>query len=502
MNRCVLFAVILGLLTCPCCEAQSEDKGCEIEWQITGSFPPERLDPEIANLNGKDARDNYFAPGSYRMELVHPGFFPISEEIVIPAGQKVLHIERVLRAKPRRIQVKITHDVPPEGIAPYLISLALFDKPQETRVVRDGDEIQPGYYFLNIAQQAYEPVTNEKQLVWPAEEPFVIEKELVAKQVVIKLNISYDVEPPKDLSECQALFLDQQGIPHFATDGSRIKPSNYELEIQRPGYAFGPRKPIYIAPSDQPYQITEKLIAKPRPISVENFETYPYQLINATTGKDITFNDKFKPGEEVDCIVKFRRFETVRARIKVIPGEGPFIANTPLKKLVKYEFTSRQNLLEMDNMQYPFVLYADAESIESHLIECESAPGRRWLYTIWVDPTAKNLVVYAGYRFAAVLLDRVAVSGIPRLDKINIPRLIEHLEQVARREARGYAAATEALAALLDDPASQAKLKVAPKVELAQLLQQVQSWPIAAGEAQTRWQAVIAALAGLVKDGQ
>ena len=331
------------------------------------------------------------------------------------------------------------------------------------------------------------------------------EKELADQYVVIKLNISYDVEPPKDLSECQAVFLDQQGIPHFATDGRRIKPGNYELEIQRPGYAFGPRKPIYIAPSDQPYVISAKGIAKLRPVSFEMLDSMllnAHQAILVATGKDITFNDKFKPGEELDCIVKFKKFKTVRARIKVIPGEGPFIANTPLKKLVKYEFTSRQNELEMDNIKYPFVLYADTEPIESHLSECEKAPGGRWLYTVWVDPTAKNLVVYAGYRFATVLLDRVAVSGIPRLDKISIPRLIEHLEQVAQREARGYAAATEALAALLDDPASRAKLKVAPKVELAQLLQQVQSWKIADGESQTRWQAVIAALEGLVKDGQ
>ncbi len=109
--KLVLLAIILGLLACPWCEAQSEDKGCVIELRILYDF--QRLEPMIATLDHKDLRNCTFAPNKYRLFIEHPGFFPIREEIVICEGQKVLRIERILCAKPVMVRLFIAYNLEP-----------------------------------------------------------------------------------------------------------------------------------------------------------------------------------------------------------------------------------------------------------------------------------------------------------------------------------------------------------------------------------------------------
>lgn len=462
-------------------QSRLESMPREIELSVTGDFPPDRIDPEVAALGGKDVRDNTFKPGKFQLDIQQPGYFSLKEDLVIPPGEKSFLIEKVLKSKPRLIKEKITFDVKAtEDTPPHKISVALAENPKAEKLIKEGESLKPGVYILRITREAYETV-EERKYIWPAEEPYAIEKEMVAKEVMIRINVTYDVEPPKDLAECQVMFIDKKtGIPRFVSDGKRIKPGSYSLDVQRPGYSFGTRKDIEINPSEQAYQINEKLLAKPRPITFEMVNEgvliNAHQAVNVTTGKDITFQDKFRPGDEVDCLVKFRKFETVRARIRVVPGEGPFIANVPLKKLVKYEFSSRQNDQEIDRIKYPYVLYADSQLIESHLAESEKGPGGRWMYTVWVSPEAKNLVVYAGYTFAQIGFDKVAVSGIPRLDNISIPKLIEHLEQVSRNDNRGYRASLEVIEELLKSPARQSKIKAAHVNEITQLIQYIEGW--------------------------
>ena len=245
----------------------------ELEVVITGDFPiGERIDPEVIALNGKDARDAVFKPGKYQLDIQQPGYAPLKEDLLIPPGEHPFPLERVLITNPRLLKEKITYDVkPPEDLPAYKITMAPVEKPKAEKIVKEGDMIKPGSYILRITKEAYEPIETKKH-VWPAAAPLVLENELIAKQVLIRVNIVYDIEPPPNLEGYKVSLIDKETlIPRFVSDGKRVKPGSYFLDIQRPGYTFGPRQEMEILPTEQPYHINKKLIAKPRRISFDMF---------------------------------------------------------------------------------------------------------------------------------------------------------------------------------------------------------------------------------------
>lgn len=450
----------------------------EIETMITGDFPVgERVDAEVA-LNSKDVRDTAFKPGKYQLDILAPGYIPMKEEIVIPPAEESFHIERTLITKPRELKEKITFDVkPPEDLQPYKIILAPVDKPKAERIVKEGDQIKPNSYIMRIEKEAYE-ILEMKKHVWPAEAPIVFEHQLIAKQVLLKINIVYDIDPPANLDPYRVSLIDKISlIPRFVEDGKRVKPGSYFLDVQRPGYTFGPRQEIEILPSEQPYHINKKLLAKSRPISFDMYDPITNTLIPAhqiqVGGKPVSFKDTFQPGTEFDLVVKFKKYKTVEKRSKVIPGEGPFVEHVPLQQLKKYEFSIRDNTMMIDNITYNYEFYEDNNKIEEHLIDIEKGVGRIY-YNIWADPNAKNLQVYAGYFFTQKQFSNLG-AGIGNLNNISISRLITHLEGQSKGE-RGHRESLEILEKMIKKSNIRSSLKEAAITELDQLMQYIESW--------------------------
>ena len=482
------FIIFLGILLVLLDSSPLAQEGVTIELGIVVEFPAgEPIAPEIATLDGQDVRTHTFPPGKYLLDIRHPGFVPIREEVVIPAGSGRFAIARTLKPKPRVVHLNITHDTPPpEHLAPYRITLAPMDNPQAEQIIKHGDEIRPFAYIIKISQEAYQPIEQQKY-VFPDDLPLVIEAKLVAKPVPIVVHVVYDIEPTPDVSECRASFTDDPDVGRppkvVPCHGEVIKPGHYLLDIRRPGYSFETRKKIEILPSEQPWQIEAKLVAKPRPLYIFYEYDFPvitpnYEVVNAKTGKDITLADRFRPGEEVEFIVISRLFKTVRSKDKITPGEGPICVRLSPPRLKKYEFTSREHELELDKIKYPYVLYSDSQQIEAHLIECEKGPGGRFMYTMRIEPEAKNLVVFAGYRYAQVPFDKIRVSGISGLDNISLPKLIEHLEQVARNDQRAYLAALEVMEKLLQSSSQLSKICQCPAVEIQKLVEYMESWQL------------------------
>ncbi|HPY73919.1 MAG: tetratricopeptide repeat protein [Planctomycetes bacterium] len=470
----------------------------EIELSITGDFPVgERIEPDIVALNGKDVRDNIFKPGPYQLDIEYPGYVPLKESLVIAPGERAYTLERVLITKPRMLKEKITYDVAPrEDVNPYTITLAPIDKPTDEKIVKEGDMIKPGSYVLKINKKAYEAFETKKH-IWPAEAPFVLEQELIAKQVMLRINVMYDIDAPPTLDQYKASLIDKvTSIPRFIQDGRGIKPGSYYLDIQRPGYTFGPRVEIDIEPSEEPYTISRKLIAKSRPISFDMVDETKGVLVPAyqilVNNKPVSFKDTFQPGSEFEVVVKFKKFQTVRKISKIVPGEGPFVEKVPLKPLVPYEFNVRNNTEIIDGIKYEYQFYCDGNAVEDHLIEVEKGVGRIF-YKLWATPEAKNLVVYAGYLFTSRAFDKLRL-GIPsRLTNISIVRLIEHLETKSKGE-RGKREALDILESMLSRYTNQRMLKECAGTEIDQFIQYVESWKLDDPADRVRMKAIIDSL--------
>ncbi len=473
----------------------------EIEASITGDFPVgEPIDPEVVALSGKDVRDNIFKPGKYELVIQQPGYTSLSKQIVISPGEEPFLLEEELATKPRLVKESIFYDVsPPEGLPPYTITMAPLEDPTNQKTVKDGDFLKPNSYILRIKREAYEAIELTKH-VWPDEAPFSIDEGLSAKQVEIHLNITHDVEPPATLDEYKVSLIDQvTKVLNLVTHGKKIKPGNYELDIQRPGYNFGTQKTIEIIPSEQPYQIREKLIAKPRNLSFDMVwqgNLIPaHEVVDQKTGKSISFKDTFDPGSELELKIKFMQYETVVKRNRIVPGEGPQLINVQLIKLKRYEFTSRKNEVTLDGAAYPFILYADSEEIEGHLVKTEKGFGR-FYYTIWVKPEAKNLKLYGGYLYSQVAFDRLRL-GPGRMENIDVPKLIGHLDTVAKKDNRGPRASMEVMETMLKAFSGKRRLKQAHATELDRLIQFVESWKLPSAQDRIRLQLILEELGKL-----
>ncbi len=455
----------------------------EIDHFITGDYPAgERIEVEVFALNGKDVRENTFKPSNtYQLDIQQAGYTSLKETLAIPPGEGPFRIERILITKPRLVKEKITYDVPmrdghPEN-KPYKITMAPIDKPAAEKEYKEGDMVKPGSYIMRVTKDAYEAVEIRKH-IWPAEQPMVLDHQLVAKQVMLKVNIQYDIEAPATLEPYSVSLIDKlTQISRFVRDGGRVKPGSYFLDIQRPGYTFGPKQEIDIEPSEQPYLINKKLIAKPRKMSFDMVDEATKNLIPAyqilINGKPVSFNDTFLPGTNIDLVVKFRDYKTVRKITSITPGEGPFVEPVPLKRLEKYEFNVRTNSLKLDGIEYTYELYSDADPIEEHLIQIEKGVGRVY-YTIRVEKEAKNLRVFCGYLFTQREMEQIRL-GIAVMNNIHIPKLIEHLGNKNKAE-RGIREGLDIMESMLGKYDHRRMLKQCAPTEIDQLIQFIEGF--------------------------
>jgi len=416
----------------------------EIELIVT-SDTGERVDPTVATLNTTEILGNVFRPGKYSLDVQADGYDPYRNEVTIPAGEGPWQIMVTIATIPRVVQFNITYDVPPTDPAVLpRFTFAPQDNPKNEKEIKQGDSVKPNTYIVKATKEAYELFDNKKQ-IWPANIPITIDVEMISKQVTIRIDIVYDVEPPIDYPPVTASFIDKvTGIPFTVIDGNKIKPSSYWLDVQQPGYDFGPRTDIDIKPSEQPFRISRIGKAKNRGLlfrivdkDLKIIEAYEIQA----NGKRLLTGDTFKPGEELELVIKFVKHKTARQRIKIPPGDGPFVTPVPVEELKAYDYCTSKDEEMLDSIKYEYEFYADSQLIEKHQIEAMRS-GNKVYYTAYADKTAKNLRIYAGYFFAQFpfasikstvpLLSSTAINpnaGPNSFTNISGDRLVDHLKK-------------------------------------------------------------------------
>lgn len=417
---------------------------------IATSDTNERVEPEVATLNSTDISGNLFRPGKYALDVQASGYYPHRSETAIPAGEGLYQIPITINVKPRKVNFQISYDVQPPDPSLPKISFALADNPRSEKEVKDGDEVKPNTYNIKSEKEAYEKLDLKKQ-IWPADTPMPIEIPMISKQVVIRISIVYDVEPyveppATEYPAVTATFIDKVTLIGITVmDGNRIKPNSYFLDVQQPGYDFGSRTDIDIKPSEHPYQISRTAKAKPRPLLFKILDE-DRKIIEAyeiqANGKRVLPSDTFKPGDELDLVIKFNKYKTVRQRIKMPPGDGPYVTTVPVEKLQAYEFCTAKNTETIDSINYDYEFFADSQAIEKQQLEVTPSGTSRVYFTAFADKSARALRIHAGYFFAQFpfasikptvpLLNTQAItpgSGSSKFTNISGERLVEHLKK-------------------------------------------------------------------------
>ena len=419
---------------------QLQARSREIEFRLTGDFPQEEpLDPKIANLDGKDLRDKLFRPGNYRLVIKMPGYRPIEENITIDVGAEAFVIQRMLITLPRVVKEKISYDIaPPKNLGAYRITIAPQSSRSRQRIIKEGDRVKPGSYWMRITQKGYQPIVTKKH-VWPGADPWVIEYQLVAKLVALDIRVNHDISPGSGLPAWRLTLIDPLGgVPRYVISGNKIKPGTYYISVDQPGYKYGARRKIVILPGEKPYQIREKLIAKTRSIdSIRAVSAYQVLIKDPETDKirTMSFRDKLPVGKEVELIIKFKKYKTVNYKDSIKPGEGPFHPRIHLIPLKRHEFSTRKTSLTIDGITYAYVIHCNNEPVENHLITAEKGI-RRTYYSIYVPKEAKSIRIYAGYLYSEHPLRSYLLT---RFKHIDVAKLIDHLQRLQNEKSAALA---------------------------------------------------------------
>ncbi len=304
----------------------------------------------------------------------------------------------------------------------------------------------------------------------------LIKEKLIAKPRKIKIHIGYDfASETLDPYKITIAPLDNPKAKVAIKEGYYIKPGSYKVYITQKAY-----KPIemtkHVWPSKSPLVIDETLIATSRRLSFQL--TYQgllvpaHKLVNALNGQAISYKDKFKPGTKLQLLIQFLKYKTVTKDVTISPGNGPFVVEEELEPLTEYSFSSLHKNIELDGQTYNYVFYTDGKKMEDHLISVKKL--LQWHFTVRVGKNATIFTAYAGYYYTPIYFSRLRV--LRGLTNIDIPRLIEHLDLVAKKNNGQRSVCVKILEKILRTLPERKKLSYEPSIQIAKLVQAIESW--------------------------
>ncbi len=404
----------------------------EVYSDIMGEEP---IEAELITLGEVEitSEGEMFKPGGYELNIQHLGHGEVRRKVEIEPGVESVVLKETLVAAPRIFNPNLLYDVaPPLNLAPAVIRVRNLRDQQYLRVTK-GDELKPGEYELTVEKEGYDSY-RDKLIIYPGTAPYTKDINMVAKFVQILLKISHDIQPPKGHPLYNITFVDSTGIGRNVSNGNRIKPGEYFLEIAQDGYEFKtPRKRIYVAPGTKEHKIVEKLYAKSRSLSFDlrhdGILVKAHEIL--IDNQVVKVTDTFKPGTKYNFIVKLKKFKTASKNIVIPPGEGPYVVDVELVELKEYRLKIAKDFAKKNlyGLNYSLEVLADGERLEEHHIN----PGEGFTlldYTIYAPKGLRNLgVACAFYTSQSIVRDTFEFRD---LEKINPQRLIEHLGVLVR----------------------------------------------------------------------
>ena len=240
-----------------------------LRWQITNDYPGVEFSPEVVMVAGKKMQQgDQISPGSHDVIIQDPAYESLRKSIVVPDDVPEYILKGQMISLPRLVEQAIVYDVEPftseqsMKLGPCRVSMR--NTVNEIRYdIVPGIKIKPATYELTIKRTAYHPV-NDRVRVMPGLQPYKIDKELLAKDRVVQVDVTFDIEPSQDLAIHAVDFIGR--IRRRVPPGGTIKPGKYDYQVIKDGYKMTgqEKRPIVIEPDESPFLIKARLEALPR----------------------------------------------------------------------------------------------------------------------------------------------------------------------------------------------------------------------------------------------
>lgn len=431
---------------------------------------------EQCTLGGRPVAEGPYRPSGYELVIGHPGYFEIRDKVEVVPGNTTQEFTHTLMPKKRQVIPNLIFDVPPVPDSPEAIIRMQKKGKSDAFRVQKGDELETGEYTVTVEKEGYDTL-NSLAVIQPAERPYEMSLEVSASTVEVIIDITYDIEPPQNLGPYTVTFTDKKlGAGRNITSGKRIKPGDYSLQIARPGYQFKEvKKDITILPGLKPFMIQEKLYAKPRFLSFEMMSGGI--LVKAievlVDNKEAKAQDAFPAGKEYKLTAKFKDHKSAQKKIFLPPGEAPFVVDLDLVKLQKFDFSISKRYYEtaqgmlLDGIRYNVEFYADAEQIEPHHINREDETAAVINGTFYALKTTRSLKVVSAFYYDDTLVNTAKPASFRDLRRIDTPRLLEHLRELAKVNP---ILTLKRMARLLEDRQDKPKIESLPKEDRERLI--------------------------------
>ncbi len=425
-------------------------------------------------------------PGQYSIEIKHSGYEDFQQEIKVQPGEETQNIKIQLQKKQveektidqtiREIELLVVSDSKPEVfIQPAIMTL-------NDQSYTPGISKEVGEYALVVWESGHAMYTHQL-VIEPSKDKFTFTATLQSPPRKVNVTFDYDIPPAPDYPTCEVkISSTKTEEAQTLHDGIMIKPAEYIIEATQVGYEYTGNKVIFIAPQSDPFELKipmriKKAKAKTNSSSTpsessKNIELTPEKTTKASSkidkcvlvivAVDPKTKEKIKPtqllvdgkpyldewipiGTSVQLEVLFKNYASYRESIVVKSLEEVHEIYVPLSPLKVMVFTSSSSDTPLDEIFYPYSFELDGKVIEDHLIKKESKENL-FYYTLWVPETAKEILIYSGYRFNDKDLIRNH-QNIGYLSQIDAYRLTTHLDKV--REKLGNAKALSTIESLL-----------------------------------------------------
>ena len=316
-----------------------------------------------------------------------------------------------------------------------------------------------GLKRVEVNSRTYWKIIPDKLFSFPknqtAKKQEIVEENIESKSnskigTTLKINTTY---LNKDTGEKPKIFINQKQIDQ----STLLEPGIYHLEIKQRGYL----------------PISETLIIPPS--------------IKAHTIEKIMI-----PANKQSNIINQSHDET---KIQKVQSSMAYAQKTK-ENFKSIEFSSRKNRVTIDNIHYNYEIFVDGKKIPLVNIQEEKSINR-YYFTVKIRENSKILQFYQGYYYTQCYLSRLRQGmSIGRLDRISVPKLIEHLKLIARDSSEDRST-LEKMEGILKGFRNRKMLQQISSSEIEQLINYLESWKLNSSQDRIRLQIIIEAITKL-----
>lgn len=264
-----------------------------------------------------------------------------------------------------------------------------------------------------------------------------LHNKIITRKVPVVANVQYDVKPPADYTAPQMHIVsyaaNSQKIP--IVDQTRIKPGNYTIFIDCPGYTCLQNKStITVTKEHNTLLLNINFVAKMRSVDLEVIDIATKQKVVPTLlqidGQKVDGAFLLKPGpHKVD--IYFHSHEEIHRDIVVTPAEKPVQFEFYLRPLREIILNLDTVVQKVDGSYYPVEVWVDDEPLDEKYYRYDVKKSRLHCF-LKVPSQAKNIMLQSGYFYQKVSIKEIYLLN--DLPNINVERLLKHLASIAKRE--------------------------------------------------------------------